>query len=185
MSDEGRLVLMFGPPGSGKSTHGDLVAEKMGWDHASSGPIIKEFADQELMDRFARGELATDAEINPVIDKAVRHKTAGGKTLVLDGYPRNLTQAERMLEIWPKILVAVMIRIPDEEVHARIHARNRDEGDSEEATKRRIEIFNENIEPIKKMLEDAGVIWIEVNGEASIDEVHERVMAGIKNVPNI
>ena len=179
---DGHLVLMFGPPGSGKSTQGQLMAEAMGWNWISTGQILKQFGSDELRGRLAKGALATDDEVNALADEAVKVKTAGGQTLVIDGYPRNAVQSERLLGVWPPVLAAISMVVPDEEVITRIKTRNRDDGDSVEATHKRIRIFNQNINPIRRTIELAGVPWIEVNGMASIEEVHDRVMAEIKNV---
>jgi adenylate kinase len=173
---------MFGPPGSGKSTQGQLLAKNFGWNWVSTGQILKEFGDDELRSRLSAGALATDDETNALADQAVKSKTSGGQTLVIDGYPRNSTQAERLLGLWPPVLVAISLGVPDEEVVARIKTRNRDGGDSAEATYKRLRIFSQNIPAIRRTFELGSAPWIEVDGSGSIEEVHQKIMAEIKNV---
>lgn len=179
---DGRLVLIFGPPGSGKSTQGQLLAKKMGWNWISTGQILKKFASEELWARLNNGELATDDEVNPLADMAVKENTIGGQTLVIDGYPRNAAQAERLIGNWPKVLAVFLLNVPKEEVCARIEARGRDGGDDRATTEKRFDIFEANIGPIRNVLEKAGVHWIEVDGVGDVEEINNRIMEKIKNV---
>jgi adenylate kinase len=179
---DGRLVLLFGPPGSGKSTQGKLLTEEKGWNWISTGAILREYGDDAMRAKLNRGELATDDEMNPLADKVVAEKASGGQTLVIDGYPRNSIQARRMLAKWPKIAKAILIDVPESEIVERIEARNRDQGDNAKATTTRINIFEQNIKSIKNVLTGGGVEWVEIDGLGTVEDVNKKIIAALRDL---
>jgi adenylate kinase len=95
-------ILFFGPNGSGKGTQGALLKQKFNLAHIESGAIFREHCgkDTELgkqaKEYMARGDLVPDAVTIPmVLDTLKNH---GEKGWLLDGFPRNLLQAEKLWE---------------------------------------------------------------------------------------
>jgi adenylate kinase len=95
-----RLVLM-GPPGAGKGTQGARLEQRFGVPHISSGAILRRIVATEDSDlaRAARvineGKLIPDAVANAIMFREIEGpKAAAG--FVLDGYPRDVTQAEAL-----------------------------------------------------------------------------------------
>ena len=93
-------ILMFGPNGSGKGTQGALIKKAFGLAHIESGAIFREHVGggtelgkkaKEYMDR---GELVPDAITIPMVLETLKTKGADG--WLLDGFPRNIAQAEQL-----------------------------------------------------------------------------------------
>lgn len=90
-------VVLFGPPGVGKGTQAQLVAEKMAWNIMSMGDLLraeiraKSPLGEEAGDFLHRGVLVPDELILRVADDCIVENRGNG--LIFDGFPRNLNQA--------------------------------------------------------------------------------------------
>jgi adenylate kinase len=119
-------ILIFGVQGSGKGTQSQLIAEKIGIPAVSSGDVLRDTDDSTEIGRRVRsfmntGELVPDELMNDIIlQRLSKDDTQDG--FLLEGYPRNLTQAELMDEViqFDKVIV---IEISDEEGIRRLSGR--------------------------------------------------------------
>lgn len=93
-------ILLFGPNGSGKGTQGSLLKEKFNLEHIESGGIFREHVGggtelgkkaKEYMDR---GDLVPDEITVPMVLETL--KKTGDKGWLLDGFPRNMVQAQKL-----------------------------------------------------------------------------------------
>src|SRR5215469_3692760 len=102
-----RTILMFGPPGSGKGTHGKILGSIPGYFHCACGDVFRDLrADTELGKVFieysSRGKLVPDEPTIALWRKTIDGTTQTGRfhpavdTLVLDGIPRNVQQAKML-----------------------------------------------------------------------------------------
>jgi adenylate kinase len=102
-----RTILMFGAPGSGKGTHGKILGAIPGYFHCSCGDVFRSLSpDMPLGKVFveysSRGELVPDEPTIELWKDYTDRLTAGGRldpkrnTLVLDGIPRNVHQAQML-----------------------------------------------------------------------------------------
>lgn len=96
-------ILFFGPNGSGKGTQGAIVKEKFGIPHIETGVIFRENISggtelgKEAKEYIDRGELVPDSITIPMIlDRLKADDCKNG--WLLDGFPRNLNQAEALNE---------------------------------------------------------------------------------------
>jgi adenylate kinase len=94
-------ILIFGPNGSGKGTQGAVVQKKYGIPHIETGVIFRyNIKNNTELGNIAkkfieRGELVPDAITVPMILKRLQESDCKNGWL-LDGFPRNLTQAEAL-----------------------------------------------------------------------------------------
>lgn len=92
-------IIFIAPPAAGKGTASALVCEKYNIPHISTGDLLRdEIANQtklgvEIKDAMARGEFVSDEVITKLLKKRLSAKDAK-KGYILDGYPRNIKQAE-------------------------------------------------------------------------------------------
>ncbi len=99
-------ILTFGPNGSGKGTQGSLVKKKYNLAHIESGAIFREHigGGTELGKKakgfIDKGELVPDEITIPMILETLKAK--GGNGWLLDGFPRNMVQAEKLWEALQK-----------------------------------------------------------------------------------
>jgi adenylate kinase len=170
------MILFFGPTGSGKSMQGQLMAARHGWRWISAGQLLRDTADPEIMSFLKRGELVPDDYINRLVfrhvDKALN--IDGLDHIILDGYPRQVYQAKKLLEYGAKISAVIVLAVDGDEIYNRLHLRGRAE-DSPEIIKKRIEHYNLETEPVVDFLKKNGVIIKKVNGVGAVGEVHDRI----------
>ena len=94
-------ILFFGPNGSGKGTQGAIVKEKYHIPHIESGVIFRDNISQgtalgkQAKDFIDRGELVPDSITIPMILDRLKEGDCKDGWL-LDGFPRNLAQAEAL-----------------------------------------------------------------------------------------
>jgi adenylate kinase len=94
-------VLFFGPNGSGKGTQGAIVKEKLKIPHIETGVIFRDNISRgtalgkEAKGYIDRGELVPDSITIPMILDRLRENDCKGGWL-LDGFPRNLVQAQEL-----------------------------------------------------------------------------------------
>jgi len=95
------IIILLGPPGSGKGTQAKFIKNKLFIPHLSTGDMLREAVQQKTVlgkkvkDIMANGELVSDQLVLEIIvDRISQNDCANG--FILDGYPRNITQAESL-----------------------------------------------------------------------------------------
>lgn len=123
-------ILIFGPPGSGKSTHSRTITERYGLTYVSSGDMIRAEIERgsslgrELQKYLARGELIPDTVVNTLIISRLRRDR---RNFIIDGYPRTAEQVlaleNYLYDHGMSIDVAIEISISKDESVERISGR--------------------------------------------------------------
>ena len=123
------IVILLGAPGSGKGTiAGRLASENAHLTHVSSGDLLRGAvakgtpAGVEAKGYMEKGALVPDALIAQMIQDVIA-ETTGDVTMLLDGFPRNVKQAEVLEAINAPIRSAVLVDVPDEIIADRIAGR--------------------------------------------------------------
>lgn len=95
------IIILLGPPGSGKGTQAKFIKNKLSIPHLSTGDMLRKAVQQKTLlgkkvkDIMANGELVSDQLVLEIIvDRISQNDCANG--FILDGYPRNITQAESL-----------------------------------------------------------------------------------------
>ncbi|GGC45554.1 adenylate kinase [Haloferax sulfurifontis] len=203
-SDMGKRILLLGAPGAGKGTQSKRLAETYGVEHVTTGDALRANKDMETeygtpRSFMEKGELVPDAVVNEIVEAAL----ADADGYVLDGYPRNLSQAEYLTEI-TDLDAVIYLKVAESELVERLTGRRvcddcgtnfhvkfnqpEEEGvcddcggelvqrddDTEETVRERLSVFEENTEPVIEHYRDEGVL-VEVDGEQTPDEVFEDI----------
>lgn len=178
------MVILFGPPGSGKSTQGRKIADTYGWRWLSVGQVLR---DTGKFDEILKnGELIDDETVVDLMNKQIAFADAEGMEIILDGYPRDKKQTEIMLndtasEFFNRVKGAIVLEVPKEELVKRIEERGR-EDDTEKVLERRLEIFEQNICSILPLLESEGIPVEHIDGVGEFDKVTERIIKVIRKM---
>ena len=175
-------LLVLGPQGSGKGTQAKRLAEQRGIPHVSTGDMFRTAiaAETELGRQVAPilacGELVPD-ELTVALIRERLGEPDAAYGFVLDGFPRNLAQAdalEAMLAEISRALDAVLFfDLSDELALERLLRRARDEGrddDTPEVIGRRLEIYHEQTEPVVELYRATGKL-VPLHAERTIAEV--------------
>ncbi len=121
--------VFLGAPGSGKGTWSGIVSRRLNLSHLSTGDLLRqEVAEGSELGQKAKtymeaGELVPDELILALVDK----KLGEVEGVILDGYPRNLAQAQSLDEILEKneisLTKVVYLDVPEDELVRRITSR--------------------------------------------------------------
>ncbi|ONI82591.1 adenylate kinase [Saccharothrix sp. ALI-22-I] len=179
-----RLVLV-GPPGAGKGTQAEVLSNKLGVPHISTGDLFRAHISQqtdlgkEVQEYLDSGELVPDAVTNEMVRARLAQPDAVNGFL-LDGFPRNTAQAGvlgGMLAADGHALDAVLeFRIDEDVVVERLLARGRTD-DKEEVIRHRQQVYRTETAPLLDYYSDI-VVTIDAVGE--VDEISERALRALR-----
>ena len=125
-------IVMLGAPGAGKGTQAEMISEKYGLPHISTGDIfranIKNGTElgKEAKGYMDKGLLVPDElTVRLLLDRVAQEDCKNG--YILDGFPRNIPQAEvldkELGKLGDKIDAAIDIEVPDESIVKRMAGR--------------------------------------------------------------
>jgi adenylate kinase len=197
--EQSRLLLL-GPPGSGKGTQSANLTDKYDITHITTGDALRANKDMETKygtprDFMEQGELVPD----PVVNEIVAEATSDAEGFVLDGYPRNLSQAEYLDDI-TDLDGVFSLSVNRDELMERLTGRRvcpecgtnyhvefnppetegvcdecgseliQREDDTEEVVENRLEEYDDNTKPVIEFYSEQGEL-VEIDGEQTPDEV--------------
>jgi adenylate kinase len=188
-----RRLILLGPPGSGKGTQAKRLAAAYGIPHISTGDMFRAAmaAGTELGRQvkaiYDSGRLVPDELTTELVrERLAEDDVAAG--FVLDGYPRNLGQAESLDEILAatggQVDAVLFFDLPDEVAMERMLARAADEAradDTPEAMVRRLALYHDETEPLVELYRARGIL-VPLHAERSINEVDAEIGEALRLV---
>jgi len=173
------MIVFFGPAGAGKSVQGQILAARMGWRWLSAGQLLRDTRDPEIQGSLVAGKLVAHEKIVEIMNEAIK-KASNIDQLILDGFPRQLEQAQWLVETQPEhgraIGLVVVLEVPREELLKRLALRGRTD-DEPEAIDERLNIYRQEIYPILSYLSEQNIPVAHVEGIGSVGQVHDRIVA--------
>lgn len=179
---QGVRLIFLGPPGAGKGTQAQVLADICGIPHISTGEILREaIANQTDLGQKAqgyvdKGELVPDSLILDLIRARLQQSDAL-HGWILDGFPRNVSQAEfldaLLLELNQSCNFALNLEVPDDVLIERLLGRGRKD-DNRTTISRRLEVYREQTAPVIEFYEKQGALK-SVAGNCTMDEVTEAI----------
>lgn len=195
-----RLVLL-GAPGSGKGTQAARLKTHLQVPHVSTGDLLRaEVAagsklGLEAKEVMARGELVSDAILLGMLEDRFSRPGSPEEScrngFILDGYPRNLAQADALDGLLERIGqpmdFAVQLEVPTDLLVERIAGRAKAEGradDSPESVRTRLRVYEEQTAPVIEFYRQHGQLTV-VDGVGTLDEVFNRIVEAVAPVREV
>ena len=177
------MIVFFGPAGAGKSVQGQILAARQGWRWLSAGQILRDTHDPEIVQTMHEGKLIPHTLITRIMGEAIA-KAGDIDQLILDGFPRELPQAEWLLnsksDHGRDIGLVVVLEVPREELLKRLAIRGRVD-DTPEAIDQRLAIYRQEMYPILGLFSDQHIPVVHIDGVGTVGEIHDRVYAELQS----
>ena len=208
-------LLLVGPPGAGKGTQAQFLAAHYSIPHISTGDIFRANlkAGTDLGNQakafMDRGELVPDSVTNDMVKDRLTHGDVANGFL-LDGYPRNVVQAEVLraflAERKTPLQAALELSIAHEEIIKRLSSRRtcracgassaegatscsscngtdlyQREDDKEEVIARRLEVYEEQTSPIIAFYRNEGIL-LTIPAIGNVSEITEDAIAALSRL---
>jgi adenylate kinase len=139
---QGAIIVLLGPPGSGKGTLAKSLVKEYGFQHISTGDLIRNSEDSELKKIISDGKMIPDSVMRRMVVKALNGLDLE-KGIIFDGYPRNVDQLKPLNRMLGKrglgLNHAIFLDLPKEKSIERIKGRAEKEGRSDDAKESVIE----------------------------------------------
>ena len=184
-------LLVLGPQGAGKGTQGKRIAEDYEIPHVATGEMLRAAAAAGtplglvVAPILAAGELVPDDLTIALIRERLSEDDAR-RGFVLDGFPRNLAQAEaldEMLGAVDRTLDAILFfDLPDAVGRERMTKRAAEEGrvdDTPEVIDRRLEIYHEETEPVVEHYRATGKL-VPLHADRTVEEVYREIQDALR-----
>lgn len=178
------MILLFGPTGAGKSMQGQMIAVRQGWKWLSTGEMLRQSTDQQVIETLKSGELVSDELTYQVFEQAVQDaRNKKYSNIIVDGFPRTKAQAawldDYMQKMGEKIDLVIVLEVPESEIMTRLEKRHRME-DTPETIERRMAIYRQKMYPVLGIFAEADIKIIHLDGTGTAGEVHDRIYSEVE-----
>jgi adenylate kinase len=189
-------LVIFGPPGVGKGTHSQLIAQKYKLKHISSGDILRNEISHEtrlglnVVEFVRNGDLVPDKYIIDLINSIIDNSDTSG--YIFDGIPRTLSQARLLISILnergEKINSVIELIAPFNEYIKRIKHRAETSARIDDIVKEtvdnRVKLFNKHRAKVVNYYKKLNLYRL-VKADGSKEETFSRLCSHIDNILNI
>ncbi len=162
-------IIIFGAPGSGKGTYSDLITEKYGISHISTGDVLRaEIKNGTELGKIAEsytaeGKLVPDELMVDILAKTYDAQPKG-KGVIFDGFPRTIHQAEELkamlAERGDSMGMMIELVVDEDVLMARLLNRAIEQGradDNEATIRNRFEVYRTQTAPLADWFEKEGI----------------------------
>ena len=149
-----KYLLFLGPPGAGKGTQASLISESNAYLHLSTGELLRHEVDKKtnlgikIKEIINSGKLVDD---HLVLEIVKQNLVLSKKGWILDGYPRNISQADSLTKVLEELNQPIekvfYINLSEDILVKRLINRGRTD-DNEKIIRTRLEIYKETTQPL-------------------------------------
>lgn len=187
-------IVIFGAPGSGKGTQSDKMIAKYGFNHISTGDVLRsEIKNGTELGKTAKGfidngQLIPDELMVNILASVYDSFGKDSKGVIFDGFPRTIPQAEALKSMLAErghgIAAMIELDVPEEELMKRLLLRGQQSGrsdDNEETIKKRLGVYHSQTAPL--------IDWYakeelhhHINGLGELDRIFADICSVIDNI---
>lgn len=179
--DRSVRLLFIGPPGAGKGTQAQRVAERLGIPHVSTGEMFRHHVangsdlGMKVEAIMAAGDYVPDEITVAMLEQRIGEPEAAGG-YILDGFPRTVAQVRSLDDLIGEdgLDKVVVFEVDETELVERMLSRGRAD-DSSETIRKRFEVYMAQTRPLLDIYDDRG-ITVSVDGLGEMDEVTDRIV---------
>ncbi|MFT3875582.1 MAG: adenylate kinase [Propioniciclava sp.] len=187
-------MLITGPPGAGKGTQADGIAQRYGVPAISSGDLFRDNIKrhtplgERIVEIIGRGDFVPDVITTSLIFQRISEPDCW-RGWLLDGYPRTLGQVEALdivlNETGTKLDAVIALTADPDELVERMLLRAQQQGradDNADSIRHRIKVYHAETADVIKHYRALGVL-VEVDAIGTVDEVRDRIVAALEALP--
>ena len=207
-------LVLIGSPGAGKGTQAKVLSKHFDIAHISTGDLLREEINQKtelglkIIDIMNAGELVSDEIVEALLSNRIK-KDDCKNGFILDGYPRNVEQADGLPSIVGDIDKVVLISVEDDLIIERMVGRRgcpkcgqmyhikynppKEDGvcgecgsllvqrkdDNEETVKNRLSVYHTSTSPIIDYYKNKGLL-LEISGVGNIDDISKQLIDALE-----
>lgn len=176
-------IVIFGAPGSGKGTQSDLIIEKYGLNHISTGDVLRsEIKKGSQLGKTAKeyiddGMLIPDSLMVDILASVYDTFGTQHKGVIFDGFPRTVPQAEALKKMLAErghqVAAMIELDVPEEELMTRLIKRGQESGrsdDNAETIKKRLDVYHNQTAPLIEWYQKEGIRH-HIDGLGALDRI--------------
>ena len=185
-------ILIFGGPGSGKGTQSDLIIDKYGLKHISTGEILRKEIQSgselgKIADSFiSKGQLAPDHIVIDIMEGLIKENT-DKKGMIFDGFPRTIPQGialdNKLEKNNSEISLVLCLDVDEQILTERLLNRGKYSGRSDDNLKTiesRLKVYHQQTEPLIEFYKKQNKLF-EINGNGDVESVFKLITDVIDN----
>ena len=175
-----KYLLFLGPPGAGKGTQAGLMSESSQYLHLSTGELLRKEVDlqtnlgNQVKEIINSGKLVKDELVLEIVKKNLLGKNKGW---ILDGFPRNISQANSLNQVLENINQALemvfYLDVNEDILVKRLLGRGRTD-DNEDAIRTRLNIYKETTEPLIDFYKDRNILE-KIDGDRELKIISDEI----------
>lgn len=187
-------LVIFGAPGCGKGTQSERLIDRYGFYHISTGEVLRDHIARgtelgKIADGYiSQGHLIPDELMLKILADLLDSEEVQGKSVIFDGFPRTVRQAEElegMLEKRGRKVDAVIgLEVDDDTLLERLVNRGISSGradDNPETIKERLEVYHSQTQPLRDYYIGTGK-YRSIDGARSVDDISENIVEEIEKL---
>lgn len=187
-------IVIFGAPGSGKGTQSELIIEKYGLFHISTGDVLRaEMKNGTKLGKVAeeyisKGQLLPDELIVDMLADVLDSNEEAKNGVIFDGFPRTIPQAKALKQMLKErgteVSAVVGLEVEEKELIDRLLKRGQISGRSDDnldVIKSRLDVYNNQTTPLKDYYVEEKK-YNPIHGMGSVDDIFSSIAKAIDNL---
>lgn len=187
-------IVIFGAPGCGKGTQSERLIDKYGFYHISTGEVLRDHIARgtelgKTADSYiSKGQLIPDELMLDILARLLDSEEVAGKSIIFDGFPRTVRQAEELERILRergrKVDTVIGLEVDDDQLIERLINRGIETGradDNPDTIKQRLQVYHNQTQPLRDFYTNNG-LYKSIDGAKEVEAIGEDIAREIERL---